>query len=230
MAGNFGNHHEGLAMRNESGIHLSFASCLLACTGDFIVTFTLGFFYPGYSFVNQTESYLGTGDSPVAFFMNAWGLFFCFLLILFSRGLRKTIFCQGKWQTVAVLLIALYGLGEGAGSGLFPYNHTAGLPTMSAILHDIFGAVAGLSIALVPLVCTQIFSKSEFPALNGLSYAVFIGGLGLILVFLLSKAGLLPYKGLWQRVFILNYHAYLVILGVCMIKGIGLPQNVTGKS
>lgn len=208
---------------------LAAVPCFIACVGDFVVTFTLGAYYPGYNFIYQSQSSLGTADSPVAFYMNVWGIVFCLLLVTFAWGLRKSIFSTGKWQTVVVWSIILYGIGEGAGSGLFPYDHIKNALTFSGELHSFFAAVGGVAIAIIPFACSKIFSKDLFPRLNDYCVYAFVGGLVLITLFLLSKYGFIPYKGLLQRVFILNYHLFLSVLAVIMLNEIRVPSMTLTK-
>ena len=193
-------------------------SGILASIGDFIVTSILGSLYPGYSFIHRSESYLGTSVSPVAVYMNAWGVVFCFLLIFFAWGLRTTIFRYEKWQTRTVVLVVLYGLGEGAGSGLFPYNHVNNVLTLSGKLHSLFGALGGMAIVTIPFAGIKIFSKESFPRLHAYSKLVLIAGLILTVVFLVSDRDVISYKGLWQRVYLFNYHLYLSVLALVMLK------------
>lgn len=208
-------------MKNTSSpfIFISAISCFLACAGDFAVTFILGALYPGYNFIYQSESYLGTSESPVAAYMNVWGVVLCFLLIIFACGLKKTIFREGKWQAVGVWFIILYGIGEGAGSGLFPYDHVNNILTLSGKLHSFFGALGGVAITFVPFVCIKIFSKNTYPVMNACCRFAFFFGLIVGIMFLISGDGIIPYKGLWQRIFILNYHLFLSVLAGVMVKG-----------
>lgn len=205
-------------------IVVSAVSCLIVCAGDFVVTFTLGALYPGYNFIYQSESYLGTADSPVAVYMSVWGVVFCILLIIFAWGLRKTIFSAGKWEAVVVWSIVLYGFGEGAGSGLFPYDHVNNTLSFSGEMHSFFGALGGVAIALIPFSCSKIFSKDVLPRMNAYCWFTFFSGLFFIILFLLSRQGFVPYKGLLQRIFILNYHLFLSVLAVAMVKGINLAS------
>lgn len=194
--------------------------CFLASAGDFVVTFILGALYPGYQFMYQSESYLGTDQSPVAAYMNVWGVVFCLLLMFFAYGLRRTIFNTGIWPTIAVLCIVLYGLGEGAGSGLFPYNHVNGSLTLSGKLHSLFGGIAGFAITFLPFACIKIFRKDTSPRMSGYSWFVLISGCVTAIVFLISERDIISYKGLWQRLFILDYHLYLAVLAVVMLKNV----------
>jgi hypothetical protein len=195
------------------------AACgLLASCGDFIVTFILGALFPGYNSIHHSESYLGTSQSPVAFYMNAWGIVFFVLFLIYSIGLRKFLFIQGKWQLTVVICVALYGLGEGLGSGLFPYNHVNKVLTLSGELHSFFGAMGGIALAIIPLGCYKIFHRESYLKLNRYSLIVFIAGIILVIPFLLSESGIISYRGLLQRVYILNYHAFFSVIALVMIR------------
>ena len=201
------------ALPGMAGASGWFASC-----GDFVVTFVLGAQYPGYHFMQQTESYLGANGSPVATSMNVWGVVFCLLLLFFAYGLRKTMLSTGLWPTVAIYCIAVYGLGEGMGSGLFPHNYVNGILNFAGQLHDVFGALAGVAIVILPFAGAKIFSATANPRMHRYSWFVFISGLITVVIFLLAKEDLVPLKGLWQRLFILDYHVYLAVLATVLIS------------
>lgn len=205
--------------------YLSGIAGILAAAGDFVVTGILGALYPGYDFIHQSESYLGSDQSPVALYMNVWGIVFCFLLMFFAYGLRTTILNKGMWQFIAAWCVVLYGSGEGAGSGIFPHNHVNGVLTMTGQIHDLFGAVAGVGIVILPFAGTIIFSIKKYRRMHIYSWIVFITGPILIGMFLLSKQDIIPFKGLWQRLFILDYHVYLVALAIIMIGTIRMCQR-----
>jgi len=219
-----------MSISHKSLVTLSFISCLSASLGDFIVTFLLGSFYPGYNFISQTESSLGTLNSPVANYMNLWGVLFGLLLIVFGLGIRGTEFKKEKWGVILLWLIILYGIGEGFGSGLFPNNSIGNDHSIIPNTHNVFGAIGGFALALIPLAGSQLFAKKKYYKLNKYSKFVFIIGLVLILTYLLSRIGIIPYRGLWQRIFILHYHVYLIVLGVVIMNSAKKPGSLfTGK-
>jgi Protein of unknown function (DUF998) len=193
------------------------ACCFIACIGDFTVTFLIGYFYRGYNFLTQSESYLGNADSPVAIYMSTWGVIFSLLFIVYAFALRKTIFSKGSWQLVGVWLIVIYGLGEGVGSGLFPYNHISNELTLSGKLHSIFSAIGDLAMVLLPFVILKIFPKQLFPKLNFYAWFAGISGPVLIIIFLLARQNIIPMKGLWQRLFLLDYYLLMMAVAVIML-------------
>lgn len=189
---------------------IALCCCFAACVGDFLVTFILGWLYDGYSWLEQSQSFLGTGNSPVAPYMNAWGVVFSLLFVGFAYALHRTVLSKGLWPGVAVWLIVFYGLGEGIGSGLFPYNHTGGTLTLSGKLHSLFSGMGEIAIVLLPFVLRRIISRQLYPRLHAYSLFVALSGPVLIVVFLLARQGIVPLRGLWQRLFILDYYSLLV--------------------
>jgi hypothetical protein len=191
--------------------------CFIACIGDFAVTFIIGYIYKDYSFLTQSQSYLGTSKSPVAIYMNTWGVIFSLLFIIYAYALKKTIFKDGFWQQLAVWMIIIYGVGEGAGSGLFPYNHIGSELTLLGKLHNIFSAIGDTALVLLPFVLTKVFSKQNFPKLYLYSWFVGISGPVLIIIFLLAGQNIVPMKGLWQRLYLLDYYLLMIVIAIDML-------------
>ena len=188
--------------------------CFVACIGDFVVTFLIGSIYSGYNFFNQSESYLGSSNSPVAIYMNTWGVLFSLLFVVYAYALGKTIFQKGFWQRVAVWLVVIYGLGEGIGSGLFPYNYIGGELTLSGKLHSAFSSIGDIATALLPFVLLKIFPKRLYPQLNFYTWFVALSGFVLIITFLLAGKNIVPMKGLWQRLYLLDYYSLMMVIAI----------------
>lgn len=199
-------------------LRLAIICCFIACAGDFVVTFILGEMYPGYNLFRDSESYLGTSDSPVAHLMNIWSVLFFLFLLLFAVGLRLTKLRHGFWEGVLVWLIAAYGAGEGLGSGLFPYDHMNGVLTASGTVHSISGAIGGTAVVFIPLVCLKIFPRKNYPRFGAYCTFTFFNGLFFIILFLLAHRGIIPYKGLLQRIFILNYHVFIIVMALLISR------------
>lgn len=130
---------------------------------------------------------------------------------------------KGGYAKIASGLIILYGFCEGIGSGAFKADRVAGVLTTSGIIHEILGSIGIIAIILFPLVMQKVIPKNENPAFYRLSQLVFVSGLFFIALFLFRHSSgdnfLATYKGLWQRLFILNAYIYLISLITLMIKG-----------
>jgi Protein of unknown function (DUF998) len=197
-------------------IKIGLAAGFLACTGDFIVASILGLLYPGYNFLKDSMSMLGTSDSPFSSAMAMWGVIFTLLFFLFGKGLRAFKIKHYALNTSS-WLITIYGLGEGLGSGLFPFDHVGSHLTADAVIHRISGVVGVLCLFAIPLSMLRFLRDRLNVSFYRYSVVMSLIGFLLLVIFWISgndplKGTILGYKGLWQRLFLLNYYAYLFLL------------------
>lgn len=206
-------------------------ACFIACIGDFWITFILAGYKPGYSHLRQTMSMLGVSNSPVAALISAWWIILGFLIIFFAIGFANN-FTYHHWAVkISTWLLILYGLGEGLGSGLFKADRVNGSLTPAGNVHEVMGAVGTVAILLLPLCMLKIIPRQTHPGFHTFSWVVFITGLLMLSMFLLRFSayqieGLFMYKGLWQRLFVLDYYIYLITIAVIMIKMQQVPFNI----
>jgi hypothetical protein len=198
-------------------------ACFTACIGDFFATFFLGEYYPGYSQLHNTMSLLGVTASPVSGIISTWWIILGLLIILFAVGLNKAFDDENGYVNFATLLLVFYGLGEGLGSGLYKADRMNNVLTTSAIIHEILGSIGIISILVLPLVMKKIIPVSTNLGFQRFSTIVFIVGLVLIVMFIsrLFYPGnniFALYKGLWQRLFVLDYYIYLMVIAIMMLK------------
>jgi len=202
---------------------MAVGACLVVSVGELLSTFAMGPFYPGYSQLKETMSALGASDSPISGPISAWWILMGFLLILFGLGFRRAFLERGVSALVASWLIMLYGFGEGFGSGAFKANYIAGEYTNSAMVHDTLGGIGVVAILILPLIMLWVISKEEMPRFHRLSKILFVTGIATVLLFMFRFSSsndtfLAEYKGLWQRLFMLNTYIYLVVIAAIMWK------------
>lgn len=208
-----------MVSRNVWVIRIGVLACWLLVFGEWLTDYYFGKHFPGYSWQQESISYLGQAGSPVALAVRYWGFAFTFLLLLFTRGYWEA-FRPGYLPAVVSLLIAIYGLGEGIGSGLFPLNPPETPFTVAARWHEIFSGIGDSALILVPVMLLR-----GYPERSGLRrYLILVTGIGLtmVLLFLLAKWGatdnfILSHKGVWQRVYVANYHIMLLVVSQLMI-------------
>jgi hypothetical protein len=203
-------------------------ACLLAVTGEFITVFLSGTLYPGYNPLKDTMSSLGASVSPISDQISLWWMIMGILLVVFGAGFKQAFPDGGRQATRASWMIVLYGIGEGLGSGLFKANRIAGGLTTSALVHDILGGIGVIAILILPLILPKVIRKTEAPFFKGMSRIIFTGGILTVFLFLFrystNKENLLAtYKGLWQRLFMLNTYIYLSTVAVIML--VRLPKS-----
>lgn len=202
-------------------IKIAAVLCILACIADFVVLFVLGKYYPGYSHLKNTMSSLGASISPVSNILSIWWIGIGIVFIFFGFHLKKAFDGDYKNVKAASWFIIFYGLGEGIGSGIFKADRIAGKMTVSFIMHDIAGGIGIISALLLPLFMIKIISKNVKPVFYTFSWIVFVVGLIAMLLFTVRFSSnennvVLLYKGLWQRLFLLNLYVYFITISIIM--------------
>ena len=198
-------------------------SCFIACIGDFLATFIVASYYPGYSQIHDTMSSLGVTSSPVSEIISTWWIILGLLFILFAISFRKAFESASNYVQLATWLLIFYGLGEGLGSGLFKADRINNILTVNAIIHQFMGGFGILAILIFPLAMKKIISLESSHGFHKLSQIVFISGFVLLILFsfrLINQGNnqIALYKGLWQRLLVLDFYIYLTIIAVIMVR------------
>jgi len=209
--------------KNETFIYVSAIVCIAVCIGEFVALFVLGSFYPGFNHLKDTMSSLGASNSPVSNEISTWWVIMGLLFIFFATGLRKAFSEKGLYSKIAFWLIILYGFGEGVGSGAFKADHIANSLKTSAVIHDTLGGLGVIAVLILPLIMQKVITKNEMPVFYRLSKIVFIAGIVTVGLFLFRYSSdennfFTLYKGLWQRLFMLNTYLYFSSIAFIMIK------------
>ena len=207
--------------RKSHWVLWAFISCWLFFLLEIVTDFWFGSKFPGYDWTRQSLSYLGQSGSPIESWVCAWGVGFSLLLVLFSIGFYQT-FKHRKWSSVATAMIVVYGLGEGVGSGFYPINPPGTTETVAGFLHNLFSGIGDAGLVLLPFVLMLVFPKKANPGFQKYLWSVVCFGMMMATFFLIAKYAapdnfILYYKGIWQRLYLLNYHLMLVSLSFKMV-------------
>jgi hypothetical membrane protein len=211
-------------MINRKVVVLSGAfACIAGCVGDFLTIYILGSEYPDYSQLHDTMSSLGSSVSPVSDIISISWIILGILMVMFALGFRAAYSPGDKYVKIVFWLLILYGLGEGLGSGLFKADRVSGSYTTSFIIHDILGSAGVFAILILPLIVQKI--KPFFSSWGFIRFSRITLILGILFLALFSfrfvgnENNLLArYKGLWQRLFILNSYIYISFIAFRMIR------------
>ncbi len=196
---------------------------ILACVGDLVMTHLLGTWFPGYRPFFQPMSDLGEGASPVASITSTWWVIMGLLFVVFGYGYHRAFPDQGKAGVIAGWMIALYGVGEGLGSGLVHGVPGEIFRTLGSIVHNLLGA-AGVGGAIVlPFIIMKVYDGRFRSCLYWYSWFTTITGIFFIVLFLISsvyrpEGSWISYTGLWQRLFMLIYYLFYICLAVLMLS------------
>ena len=212
-----------MSIKRSLIVFIGALACFSACVGDFTVSFILGSHYPGYSQMFNTMSSLGASTSPVSFLTNLWWIILGLLMILFAIGFRQAFSKGTKYVNLSSWLIILYGIGEGFGSGLFKSDQTGSLLINPSFMHDFSGGVGILAIIILPLIVPNIVPLFSGPGFKRFSLFVLLGGVVMWALFFFRYVNhgdnlIAGYKGLWQRLFVLDYYMYLSVIAVMILN------------
>ena len=182
--------------------------------------------FPGYNWKTQSLSYIVQSGSPIEKQGLIWGVISTILLALFTNTFYQ-LYKLKKWALIATCFLLTYALGEGLGSGFFPINPPETPITMDAKLHNLFGGIGDICLVLLPFVLMLMFPKTENQRIHFYLWTVVIIGLIMASFFLIAKYFhpdnfILSFKGVWQRIYLLNYYLMLLVFSFLMIRQIKL--------
>lgn len=201
--------------------------CYFTCLGDLLILYFIGNRYPGYSQLTGTISSLGASNSPVSTIVSGWWILLGFVFILFAYAFGILYREKGRIAYIIGWLIAIYGIGEGMGSGLFKADYINNTMTTSAYIHDTLGGIGVVAILIMPLFMRKIFTKQMHRKFYYLNYIVFYIGIlssSLFLFRFMNGNFFYEYKGVWQRISLINNYVYFISLSTLMIKDIINPE------
>lgn len=203
--------------------------CIATCVSDLIALYLLGRQFPGYSHISDTISMLGSPVSPASNIASLWWVIIGIVFIAYAAGFYTEYRDKGSYALIAAILIAIYGLGEGLGSGLFKVYHHNGAMTLSTLIHDAVGGIGIVAVLAVPLVVRKVISGEKHDSFYFFSGVIFLIGIVSSLLFLARYTGdniLHHYTGIWQRMTLVNTYIYFVVVAIVMIR----PDRVRDHS
>lgn len=205
---------------------------ITGCAIDVVSMFVLGNQIDGYNQLKDAISQIGISSSPVASQIDTWWIIVGCLLILFGIGIMLN-FENHKQSVWGGLLIIIYGMGEGLGSGLLSADEAGTAHSFTGILHILIGGVGVIGIMFLPLVMMNIVRFIKL-----FSIIIFFSGLVFVLLFILARVINSPgnfivlYKGIWQRAYLIIYYIYLVVLAIIILKDnhSNIPSDINSSN
>jgi hypothetical protein len=209
---------ESILNHKKAFIIIAAIAGILGCLIDLWATFYLGNRIDGYNQFKGTMSQMGISSSPVAKEVAICWIAMGILIIIFALGFRFAY--EDKKETVIIIswLLFLYGFGEGLVSGIFPADKAGESHTWVGIVHNLIGGVGVTAIMLFPLYILKVI-----PDFKWISIIIFFIGLIGIILFGIGRLVTAPdnflsvYKGSWQRLYVINYYVYIIIIALNML-------------
>src|SRR5512133_8505 len=196
---------------------LAFTGCCIACFGDLAITFIFPSFYPGYQPDLQAISVLGIAASPVGHIVSFLWILLGLVFLVFAFSYYKSN-NKGSAERKAAWLIAIYALCDVVGSGAFPGTFTPGKMTTAQNMHNVLGALGTLAILVTPFILMKKGTTRESHFFFRYLVITSVSGLTMWFLFIIGRSGLnvpkwiLNLHGIWQRIFLVTYYLFLVVL------------------
>jgi len=211
--------------------YTALTACLIATVCDLVSLAVFARLYPAYDPRLQPISALGASSSPITRFVSGWWILLGLVFLLFAYAYGESNFLHHPAQRVSAWLIGVYALGEEAGSGLFPGNHVAGHLTASGIVHNCIGGLGTIALVALPFVLMKKYTRKDHPAFYRFLLIISLTGIIFFLLFSLSRLtlpeihGLRLWHGLWQRLFVADYYAILVVVAAKQVAEANDPSG-----
>ena len=121
---------------------------------------------------------------------------------------------------MAAWMLALYGIGEGLGSGLVRGSPGRSFQTPGSIIHNLLGGVGVAAAILLPFLVMKIYGGRRSPAIFWYSWICTAAGVFSFILFSIAtfyhpEGSWISWAGLWQRLFMLAY--YLFFIGIALL-------------
>ena len=208
--------------KRDTIVWIGFISIWLFFVTEITTDIWFGSRFPGYSWKTQSLSYLGQEGSPIEHWVSIWGVGVTLLISIFAYSFFQT-YKSYRWAKIAAIALLVYGLGEGIGSGCFPIDPPGNDLTLNGRLHNIFSGIGDTGIVLLPFIFMFMFPRNKNRKLHVYLWIVAGFGLAMASFFLIAKYVhsdnfITDYKGVWQRIYILNYYTMLLVISVKMLK------------
>ncbi len=178
---------------------------LFTVIGEFLVPFVLSKFYDSYNSKLQVMSVLGSSQSPVRIFYNAWliwlGIFLSMTAIVFWYN-GKSI--SNVLAIVSMVLILIFAIGAGILAGLFSVNETKEMLTISSKIHGFAAAIGFMALLFFPLINSLIEFKNDNSIAGIVGILSFVFAFAFFVLFIMGdkpefKNTIVVYEGIWER-------------------------------
>lgn len=196
---------------------LAFAVLVAGVGLLFIGVVAGGAAYPGYDHARQFMSELGATGSVTGVWVNPWGYVPNGVFMTVGSLLAAWILRHNPLAVVACLLLAGNGLGM-TGAGIYPcdFECSRSDPSVTAMLHDLFGGL-GYLCAILGVGLAALWART--------SDAPWLAPLGVV-VLLISMVGFygvvaeVELKGLFQRAMEAALAVFMLALGWALVRGV----------
>ncbi|MBF9017893.1 MULTISPECIES: DUF998 domain-containing protein [unclassified Oceanispirochaeta] len=197
---------------------------IIAIFGEFVISYFLGFFYPGYNHKQDVMSLLGNPNSPVSFLYNIWLVILGIIICSSSIKIYFEYFVVSKSLAITTLTIMMvFGIGAGILSGIFSVSETKDIENLASKIHGIGAGVGFILFTFVPLLIGLLSLKIDNYMIGIVSIILFFISIIFFILFILSEKERFQYSviglsGLWQRLLLGTMYLPLLLVAFKQIS------------
>lgn len=191
---------------------------------DIMIFSILGAIRPGYNPLTQMISELGEVSAPNSTFASVYFIVGGILLILFAIGLYQGLKeIKGAW--IGPFLLALDGVFDYIGSGVFPCDLGCTGQKFSGMMHLFVSLIGMVAMTLVPFfIWKSLKGEGKWQGYDKLSLIIGIIIVVMIGVFMISFATNIL-TGLTQRILYYIYLSWIFIMAVKLFRLVDSMQK-----
>jgi hypothetical membrane protein len=164
-----------------------------------VLVTVLGFLWPGYDPIRQTQSELGAVDAPLGPVMNVAGFIALGLVVLAFAGVYLLVLRRGGWALAAVAALVVAGVGLVV-VGFFPCDAGCVDVTRTGELHSFFSMPPAIGLPVAMMLSAAAFREDGRLGASWQAASFALGALGLAAGPVIAAELAAGYDGLLQRV------------------------------
>jgi hypothetical membrane protein len=199
-------------------------SGMCAASLDIPIITVIGELRPHYSSLERYASVLGVTGKPYAMIVSGWWILYGILLVIFSIGLLRSMERKNPLRWVGPVLIMIFGIFDGVGSGIFPCDPGCAGKTAIGRMHHVVSIVGTVALLPAPLFMWLAWREDHRWKSYG-RFTIVVQAAAVVFFFALGSARLdvvVAYfgkiEGLLQRMLYLVYYVWMIPVGVRLFR------------
>jgi hypothetical protein len=197
---------------------------IVAAFFDIPIITLIGLLRPHFNSIERFASALGITGKPYSLVISGWWVLYGAMIVLFSLGLLWAAGRKSKIRWVGPLLIMMFGIFDGIGSGIFPCDAGCAGVTLVGKLHHIVSTL-GISALLPAPFFMWLAWRHERAWERHRSFTIIIQVIGLLIfiALVLNKSEVVSVYlgrvgGLLQRMFYSVYYVWFIAIGLKVFR------------
>jgi hypothetical protein len=196
---------------------------ICAASLDIPIINAIGGLRPHYNGLERFASALGITGKPYAMIISGWWIAYGFMLSLFAIGLLWSTKREiGLWW-MGPLLIMIFAVFDGIGSGIFPCDTGCAGKTLIGKMHHIVSTIGTVALLPAPIFMWRVWRK-DHRWTRYVSFTIVIQAVAIVVFIALASARIDPVAaclgkiaGLLQRMLYFIFYIWMIFIGIRLL-------------